>query len=715
MSRHRLVRNINIQDELDDDALSDGGDEVTDEQYAQLESGLTHIRAVMGDEGTSALDDGVIKDVLWDYHFDVEKAVEWLYEEQERRIAAKERKAFSRSKPHWWDRFRRKGDDELEVHHNGQGTLGQHRPPYSAAETGPYPEDIERPRAPLIMLAQHGHYQPDYCPEECIACNSDVDPDDLPMGFRPRASRLSTITEITERTEPSRHRYSRQQLANSGRASLSTDTTSSYGRVIGPRSDRHSNMYHPTQSVDPNEIPPSPSPSAVQRLSTYDAAPSDLTTETGSEASSDSPRPQAPSVSVPPVDTIPDIPDSSSKASDVPPSPPAKDFPSRPQPAKRSKLATLASSRASTVSSSRSSALETTSILTYPALRPSPESRFSFASRVTTVKPPPSEASEESEGTVRGIPAPSEKSLSSVKAPSTTPSSMSSYVRRAINKAMELEQQDGWVATPQGLAKSMSKTSLSTNKPLETSPSLPDGTPETPVVRNESGAQSRPQSKLAKLAQAKANGAVPLNPKHVSRAPPVSLPRPRTEYLTPTANGATATTAITTSYQSLHSLSTSRALQPVPLVQMPSAEAKQSKLASKAKKAQTKPASHSSATDDEGSVPTQSPLFSSKSCHSRASPSAFASLLLDGRLTSLEADKHRKTPRYGREELKLVDVYSSQSRSTLDLDAGDQQRSYRTRPNIPDMTVQLGFAFDVPSPDDIVFNARRGTSLAQKR
>ncbi|KAI6165017.1 hypothetical protein EDD17DRAFT_323534 [Pisolithus thermaeus] len=55
MSRHRLVRNINIQD---DDALSDGGDEVTDEQYAQLESGLTHVRAVMGDEAISALDDG---------------------------------------------------------------------------------------------------------------------------------------------------------------------------------------------------------------------------------------------------------------------------------------------------------------------------------------------------------------------------------------------------------------------------------------------------------------------------------------------------------------------------------------------------------------------------------------------------------------------------------------------------------------------------------
>jgi len=76
---------------------------------AQLESGLGHVRTVMGDEAMSGLDDGVIKDALWDYYFDVEKALSCLYgvlssptsfraayaeasDEQERRIAAKERK-----------------------------------------------------------------------------------------------------------------------------------------------------------------------------------------------------------------------------------------------------------------------------------------------------------------------------------------------------------------------------------------------------------------------------------------------------------------------------------------------------------------------------------------------------------------------------------------------------------------------------------------------
>lgn len=32
MSRHRHVRNINIHDELNDDALSDGGDDMTPQQ-----------------------------------------------------------------------------------------------------------------------------------------------------------------------------------------------------------------------------------------------------------------------------------------------------------------------------------------------------------------------------------------------------------------------------------------------------------------------------------------------------------------------------------------------------------------------------------------------------------------------------------------------------------------------------------------------------------
>ncbi|KAG1715971.1 hypothetical protein ID866_1195 [Astraeus odoratus] len=92
MSRHRLVRNMNIQDVLDDDALSDGGDDMTEEQQVLMENGLLEIRGVIGDEASSGFDDATIKDVLWEYYFDMERALSWLYDERDRRIAAIERK-----------------------------------------------------------------------------------------------------------------------------------------------------------------------------------------------------------------------------------------------------------------------------------------------------------------------------------------------------------------------------------------------------------------------------------------------------------------------------------------------------------------------------------------------------------------------------------------------------------------------------------------------
>ncbi|KAG5644567.1 hypothetical protein DXG03_008141 [Asterophora parasitica] len=55
---------------MDDDALSDGGDEVTEEQHEQ-------IRNVLGDEGVSGLSDKDIKDALWEFFFDEEKAIQW--------------------------------------------------------------------------------------------------------------------------------------------------------------------------------------------------------------------------------------------------------------------------------------------------------------------------------------------------------------------------------------------------------------------------------------------------------------------------------------------------------------------------------------------------------------------------------------------------------------------------------------------------------------
>ena len=96
-------------------------------------------------------------------------------------------------------------------------------------------EELQRPRVPLIVLAQQGQYQPDYYPAPQHL--HEVDPNDVPSGFMSpdRHSRLSTITELTERTEPSSHWPSRQQLVamNNPRALSSSETISSYGKVIG--------------------------------------------------------------------------------------------------------------------------------------------------------------------------------------------------------------------------------------------------------------------------------------------------------------------------------------------------------------------------------------------------------------------------------------------------------------------------------------------------
>lgn len=84
-------------DELDDDALSDGGDaELTPEQQglnkialfaslhaehtqAQMNYALEQVRIVLGNEDVSGFSDNSIKDALWEYYFDVEKTVAWAF------------------------------------------------------------------------------------------------------------------------------------------------------------------------------------------------------------------------------------------------------------------------------------------------------------------------------------------------------------------------------------------------------------------------------------------------------------------------------------------------------------------------------------------------------------------------------------------------------------------------------------------------------------
>ncbi|GAV99456.1 HBS1-like protein [Lentinula edodes] len=93
MSRHRYVKNLNIADELDDDALSDGVDEeeMTAEQQLRMNDVLEEIRNLIGEEEISGLPDSEIKDTIWYYNFDISESIQWCLDQQEKRRAAKER------------------------------------------------------------------------------------------------------------------------------------------------------------------------------------------------------------------------------------------------------------------------------------------------------------------------------------------------------------------------------------------------------------------------------------------------------------------------------------------------------------------------------------------------------------------------------------------------------------------------------------------------
>ncbi|KAG8749203.1 Hsp70 suppressor, GTPase facilitates ribosomal subunit dissociation [Ceratobasidium sp. 428] len=95
MSRHRDVRNLNIQDELAEDDLSDNydeEDEMTTEQKDQMVSGLVRVRSVLGDEDESGIKDKQIKDALWDSYFDVEGTISWLLDQRVKQAAAATKK-----------------------------------------------------------------------------------------------------------------------------------------------------------------------------------------------------------------------------------------------------------------------------------------------------------------------------------------------------------------------------------------------------------------------------------------------------------------------------------------------------------------------------------------------------------------------------------------------------------------------------------------------
>ncbi|KAJ6627522.1 hypothetical protein B0H10DRAFT_1779679, partial [Mycena sp. CBHHK59/15] len=584
----------------DDDALSDGGEDyISPEHQAHLNDGLDRVRDVIGGEDQCGLSDALIKDVLWDVHFDIEETIQWAIEEQEKNRQAQERKGKILSS-----------------------------------------ESEPRSHVPLIVLAQQ-QYDDGELESEATGA--------------PVKRNLSTISERTERTEMSPHWPSRQQRMSLNLPRAPSSVTTSYEHA-----------YTTANSLDPDLIPVSPSGSAVHRLSFYEPAPSMPPSEADSYESYQSPRP--PSEPVPPLDTIPDIPDLNSKSSrNVVPK-------STSQPPKKSKLAMLASSRAITSStrseSSRSTGTDISgSVKTYPNLRPTSMS----------LHPP--------------------KSVVSTSPPSST----ASHVRRAIQTALEMEAGD---RDPTRAATTDSPRSPTINRPSAPTPSK---VPEMPSSSGSPSAARQP-SKLALLAQANKAARV-AKPKIPTWTGPPRLPEEHTEYLTPIANGPTVTTAITTSYHSLYSLTDPsrppRSAAPFVVPLPPSidatapADVKKSKLAMKIKKVQEK--NQPQPVPAENSLPPSvPPIFLPKLTRSRAPPSAFASLLVDDPLLSEESDA---------EEVRRV----SKPKKSKPQERR-RHRSKRHPPSrVPDFSGPTGFAFDGPSPDDIVLNARRDTSLAQTK
>jgi hypothetical protein len=302
---------------------------------------------------------------------------------------------------------------------------------------------------------------------------------------------------------------------------------------------------------------------------------------------------------------------------------------------------------------------------------------------------------------------------------------MSSHVRRAIQTALELEADEASAPRRTTSTDVISKFPSIAPAPPPKSPAQshqaasPPPPPIPPSVTahttHSAETKSRHTSKLAQLAQAKAQqGQRSWASKAQATkfdAPGFTIHKSHTEYLTPIVNGPTATTAITTTYQTLGSLaqpkrSESSLAQGVemfaPKASRGPGETKLSKLAMKSRSLH-KPVDFES-EPELALLPLDQPMFTSLPSRARASPSAFASLLVEENLQDDDrraAGKQRKDSRLTEERRSITEK--------------PRRRTHKRREVPPASTSSSqSFAFDVPSPDDIVFNARRGTSLAPR-
>lgn len=533
---------------------------------------------------------------------------------------------------------------------------------------------------------------------------------------------LSPITERTELTEyssdwplPAEPAVVEHEPPMSSAAS-----TSDYGNVIGKPQQislsplRLNAILEHSLPEDPNNIPPSPTLSALQRLSILEPPPSASSTGSRTPTQETVALPPPLLVEDPPVDppAVPPKPslrslarksESKSSLSTVraAATPPRSQSPQQTQPLPtdnepqrpKSKLSALASSRSSVTS--RSSVLSEHTAVTYPNLRPS---SFSAA----------------------GV-------EEDAKSEITTSSSMSSHVRKAIEAALLLEAADSTPKAqtqelPLSPSRTVSAARSSVARDADPSPSVtqtsPRPTTQAPAPQSPPVSEGKPKvSKLAQLAQAKAQQSqgpwMPKPKRPRAETPTLMMQKPHTEYLTPIANGPTATTAITTTYQSLASLARPSRSEPKPqgVVDMfapkrSPTEPKHSKLALKSKKAHKAHDVQPEPEPEPALSALDLPMFTTMNVQSRASPSAFASVLLSDEIAPIEAKPS-----------KAKDKESARAREHREVTEKPRKKSHKRNevllPPGPRSSSE-GFAFDVPSPDDVVFNARRGTSLGHR-
>ncbi|KAI7888654.1 uncharacterized protein EV154DRAFT_566141 [Mucor mucedo] len=97
MSRHRAVRNLDIDDILDEEEYESEYDENTidetemsNEDLDKLDDGLAYIHSIIGED--SFLTAKEIKEALWYYFFDKEETLEWALDKIEKQKAIEDKK-----------------------------------------------------------------------------------------------------------------------------------------------------------------------------------------------------------------------------------------------------------------------------------------------------------------------------------------------------------------------------------------------------------------------------------------------------------------------------------------------------------------------------------------------------------------------------------------------------------------------------------------------